>query len=110
MKYHVNSTLTGLLATSTRRTLLVTTAALALAGCGGSGPAEDQVYLIKFPHVTAPGTPKGQTAQRFKEQAEARFPGRVVVEIYPSTTTHCGSGSTPVSASRNSSNSASSSR
>jgi len=86
VKHQVKSTLTGLLATSTRRALMVTAAALALAGCGGDGgTAEDQVYLIKFPHVTAPGTPKGQAAQRFKEQAEARFPGRVVVEIYPSS-------------------------
>jgi C4-dicarboxylate-binding protein DctP len=53
-----------------------------LASCGGS--TEQQVYVIKFPHVTAPATPKGQTAQRFKELAEARFPGRVRVEIYPS--------------------------
>lgn len=42
------------------------------------------VYVIKFPHVTAPGTPKGQTAERFRELAEARFPGRVRVEVYPS--------------------------
>ncbi|MEE8093304.1 MAG: hypothetical protein V3T47_03620, partial [Gammaproteobacteria bacterium] len=62
--------LTGVLAASTRRALMVTAAAFALAGCsGGGGTAEDQVYLIKFPHVTAPGTPKGRTAQRFKEQA-----------------------------------------
>ncbi|MEE8237323.1 MAG: hypothetical protein V3S67_03320, partial [Gammaproteobacteria bacterium] len=85
VKHDVNSTLTGLLATSTRRALMITAAAFALAGCGGSGTAENQVYLIKFPHVVAPGTPKGQTAQRFKEQAEARFPGRVVVEVYPSS-------------------------
>ena len=56
--------------------------ALALAGCGGQ--PEQQVYVIKFPHVTAPATPKGQTADRFKELAEARFPGRVKVEVYPS--------------------------
>ena len=53
-----------------------------LASCGGS--SEQQVYVIKFPHVTAPATPKGQTAQRFKELAESRFPGRVRVEVYPS--------------------------
>jgi len=56
--------------------------ALTLAGCGGSG--EQEPYVIKFPHVTAPGTPKGQTAQRFKELAEQRFAGRVSIEIYPS--------------------------
>ncbi len=71
----------------TRGAWVVATAVLALAGCSGGGEstAEDQVYLIKFPHVTAPGTPKGQAAQRFKEQAEARFPGRVQVEVYPSS-------------------------
>jgi len=63
-------------------------AAAMLVACGGSGgggqAAADQVYLIKFPHVTAPGTPKGQAAQRFKDLAEERFPGRVEVEVYPS--------------------------
>jgi C4-dicarboxylate-binding protein DctP len=55
---------------------------LIVAGCGGDGA--EQAYVIKFPHVTAPSTPKGQTAQRFKELAEARFPGRITVEVYPS--------------------------
>jgi C4-dicarboxylate-binding protein DctP len=55
---------------------------LVAAGCGGD--SAERSYVIKFPHVTAPSTPKGQTAQRFKEVAEARFPGRITVEIYPS--------------------------
>jgi C4-dicarboxylate-binding protein DctP len=55
---------------------------LLLSACGTN--SSDEPYVIKFPHVTAPATPKGQTAQRFKELAEARFPGRVVVEVYPS--------------------------
>jgi C4-dicarboxylate-binding protein DctP len=79
---------------------LITLAALGLlAGCGeptstSSGPSAtaadnsarggEEPIIIKFPHVTAPATPKGQTAQRFKELAEARFPGRVEVQIYPS--------------------------
>jgi C4-dicarboxylate-binding protein DctP len=53
-----------------------------LMACGGS--AETSLYVIKFPHVTAPATPKGQAAQRFKALAESRFPGRVRVEVYPS--------------------------
>jgi C4-dicarboxylate-binding protein DctP len=69
-----------------RGLLAAALAAVLLAGCGGGQQAaEDQVYIIKFPHVTAPGTPKGLAAQRFKEQAEARFPGRVEVEVYPSS-------------------------
>jgi C4-dicarboxylate-binding protein DctP len=59
-------------------TLLV---ACTLAGCGGAG---DGLHVIRFPHATAPGTPKGQTAQRFKEEAEARFPERVRVDVFPS--------------------------
>ena len=59
-----------------------------LSACGGAmdgGETAEQTYLIKFPHVTAPGTPKGRTADRFKELAEERFPGRVTVEVYPSS-------------------------
>ena len=61
----------------------------AVAACGGSGgagggTAAPTLYVIKFPHVVAPATPKGQMAQRFKELAEERFPGRVRVEVYPS--------------------------
>jgi len=52
------------------------------AGCGGD--TDSRVHVIKFPHVTAPATPKGQAAERFKALAEARFPGRVRVEVYPS--------------------------
>jgi len=73
--------------TAIRLGVLVTVAG-ALSACGGGmdgSPAADEPYLIKFPHVTAPGTPKGRTAQRFKELAEARFPGRVTVEVYPSS-------------------------
>ena len=55
---------------------------LVAAGCGDT--AREPVYVIKFPHVTAPATPKGQTAERFKALAEARFPGRVRVEVFPS--------------------------
>jgi C4-dicarboxylate-binding protein DctP len=73
---------------SRNRVILLGLALLALASCGGAGPessaAGDALYIIKFPHVVAPATPKGQMAQRFKELAEERFPGRVRVEVYPS--------------------------
>jgi C4-dicarboxylate-binding protein DctP len=60
-----------------------------LAACGGSEGAggaasAPTLYVIKFPHVVPTTTPKGQMAQRFKELAEERFPGRVRVEVYPS--------------------------
>ena len=57
-----------------------------VASCGGSGDGGggDEPILIKFPHVTAPATPKGRAADRFKELVDERLAGRVVVEIYPS--------------------------
>jgi len=57
-------------------------AALLLASC--SEKADDGPILIKFPHVTAPATPKGKAADRFKQIVEERLAGRVVVEVYPS--------------------------
>ncbi|WP_428622397.1 TRAP transporter substrate-binding protein [Sedimenticola sp.] len=38
---------------------------------------------IKFSHVVAENTPKGQMAIRFKELVEKRFPGRVSVQVFP---------------------------
>jgi C4-dicarboxylate-binding protein DctP len=56
-----------------------------VSSCGGdSDQAGDKPILIKFPHVTAPATPKGRAADRFKELVEERLAGRVTVEIYPS--------------------------
>src|SRR5438046_2317247 len=41
--------------------------------------------LIKFSHVVAQNTPKGQAAEKFKQLAEERTKGRVKVEIYPNS-------------------------
>jgi C4-dicarboxylate-binding protein DctP len=41
--------------------------------------------VIKFSHVVATDTPKGQGAQRFKELAEKATNNRVKVEIYPNS-------------------------
>ncbi len=41
--------------------------------------------VIKFSHVVATDTPKGQAAERFKEQAEKLTKGRVKVEVYPNS-------------------------
>ena len=49
------------------------------------GPAGAEEIEIKFSHVVAENTPKGQGALKFKELAEARFPGRVRVEVFPSS-------------------------
>ncbi len=41
--------------------------------------------VIKFSHVVATDTPKGQAAERFKELAEKNTKGRVKVEVYPNS-------------------------
>ena len=41
--------------------------------------------VIKFSHVVATDTPKGQAAARFKELAEKATQGRVKVELYPNS-------------------------
>ena len=41
--------------------------------------------VIKFSHVVAPDTPKGQAAERFRVLAEKFTRGRVRVEVYPNS-------------------------
>lgn len=41
--------------------------------------------VIKFSHVAAIDTPKGQAAEQFKKLAEERTKGRVKVEVYPNS-------------------------
>ena len=41
--------------------------------------------VIKFSHVVAVNTPKGQAALKFKELAEAATKGRVKIEVYPNS-------------------------
>ncbi|MBX3513331.1 MAG: TRAP transporter substrate-binding protein [Xanthobacteraceae bacterium] len=51
-----------------------------------AGPsAAQQPIVIKFSHVVAEKTPKGQAALKFKEEAEKLLPGKVKVEVYPSS-------------------------
>ncbi|GEO80389.1 TRAP transporter substrate-binding protein [Pararhodospirillum oryzae] len=47
--------------------------------------AHAEPTIIKFAHVVAANTPKGLAADHFKTCAEAKLPGRVVVEVYPSS-------------------------
>lgn len=44
-----------------------------------------QAIVIKFPHDLAPTTPKGLGAEYFERLVEERLPGRVEVEVYPSS-------------------------
>src|SRR4051812_2896187 len=44
-----------------------------------------QPLVIKFSHVVAENTPKGEGALKFKALAEAATNGRVKVEVYPNS-------------------------
>ena len=55
-----------------------------IAGCGESGIGE-RPAIIRFVHVNAPTTPKGQGADMFKRLAEERLHGKVRVEVYPAS-------------------------
>jgi C4-dicarboxylate-binding protein DctP len=51
-----------------------------------AGAKAEQPIVIKFSHVVAVDTPKGQAAEYFKKRAEALTKGRVKVEVYPNST------------------------
>lgn len=58
-------------------------AAAALAAATAPALAQGGPIVIRFAHVVDERTPKGIGAEMFKQRAEARLPGRVVVEVYP---------------------------
>jgi C4-dicarboxylate-binding protein DctP len=61
-------------------------AAVSAASIILAGPASAQSpIVIKFSHVVAPNTPKGQGADKFKELAEKYTGGKVKVEVYPNS-------------------------
>ncbi|MEO8248926.1 MAG: TRAP transporter substrate-binding protein DctP, partial [Burkholderiales bacterium] len=41
--------------------------------------------VIKYSHVVADQTPKGQAALKFKELAEKKLPGKVEVQVFPNS-------------------------
>ncbi|MCK5681836.1 DctP family TRAP transporter solute-binding subunit, partial [bacterium] len=60
--------------------LVVAVALMAFATVSFAGPV-----VIKFSHVVAENTPKGQMANKFKELVEKRLPGKVEVEVFPNS-------------------------
>jgi C4-dicarboxylate-binding protein DctP len=59
--------------------------AVALTASAISSAVMAAPITIKFSHVVAENTPKGQMANKFKELVESRLPGKVVVEVYPNS-------------------------
>ncbi len=66
------------------RKIFVLSAAVAMLGFVSPAAAQ-QPIIIKFSHVVAEVTPKGQAALKFKEEAEKLLPGKVKVEVYPNS-------------------------
>jgi C4-dicarboxylate-binding protein DctP len=61
-------------------------AASLLAALAFTAPASaQQPIVVKFSHVVAENTPKGQGALKFKELAEKKLPGKVQVQVFPSS-------------------------
>jgi len=48
-------------------------------------PALAKPIVIKFTHVVAVDTPKGQAAEYFKKLVEERSGGKILVEVYPNS-------------------------
>jgi C4-dicarboxylate-binding protein DctP len=53
--------------------------------CLAAASASAEPVVIKFSHVVAVDTPKGQAAERFRDLAEKYTSGQVKVEVYPNS-------------------------
>lgn len=60
--------------------LMVAVAFIASATISMAAP-----IVIKFSHVVAENTPKGQMANKFKDLVDERLSGKVVVEVFPNS-------------------------
>lgn len=67
-----------------RRTLLAMALAAGALALPFAASAQAPI-VIKFSHVVAEQTPKGQGALKFKELAEKKLPGKVQVQVFPSS-------------------------
>lgn len=64
---------------------LVTTLGASLALAFSAQALAQSPVIVKFSHVVAEATPKGQGALKFKEVAEKLLPGQVEVQVFPSS-------------------------
>jgi C4-dicarboxylate-binding protein DctP len=69
-----------------RREMLIAAGAAAGAAALPMKASAQAPIIVKFSHVVAVDTPKGKGAEKFKELAEKRLPGKVKVEVYPNST------------------------
>src|SRR6516225_5770466 len=68
-----------------RRQFATTISAAALAATYGRAGWAQQPIVIKFSHVVANDTPKGNGSLKFKELAEKYTNGKVKIEVYPNS-------------------------
>ncbi|MCK4621165.1 MAG: TRAP transporter substrate-binding protein [Desulfuromonadales bacterium] len=65
--------------------LLLVILILAVAFVASATVSMAAPIVMKFSHVVAENTPKGQMANKFKELVAQRLAGKVVVEVFPSS-------------------------
>ena len=75
--------MTSLLSIRRRRCVAGLAGAAMLAAPGWV--AAQSPIIVKFSHVVAEKTPKGMAALKFKELAEKKLPGKVEVQVFPSS-------------------------
>jgi C4-dicarboxylate-binding protein DctP len=67
----------------------IAASSLLLASASLHAATDQGVIVIKFVHVVADNTPKGQGALLFKKLAEERLGDKVKVEVYPNSSLFC---------------------
>lgn len=65
--------------------LLLVSLVVAVAMVASASIAMAKPIVIKFSHVVAENTPKGQMANKFKDLVDERLNGKVVVEVFPNS-------------------------
>jgi len=68
-----------------RREMMIAAGAAAGAAALPFKASAQAPIVVKFSHVVAENTPKGQGALKFKELAEKALPGKVQVQVFPSS-------------------------
>jgi len=68
-----------------RREMMIAAGAVAGAAALPIKASAQAPIIIKFSHVVAVDTPKGKAAEKFKELAEKALPGKVQVQVFPSS-------------------------
>lgn len=68
-----------------RKKLILVSILIAVAFVTSVTIASAAPIVIKFSHVVAENTPKGQMANKFKDLIDQRLGGKVVVEVFPNS-------------------------